>query len=774
MRRFLTRSYLLLAVVILLLGFSIRLINLMRMPLFYDEAVHIRNAHYITQGQVFAGLTESKWLQSWVVAQFNPTGPEGVWVARAVSVLFSILTIAVCVALGRLLSRPQVGLMAGLLYSVLPMAVFHERQALNEPQMVALTAVSTVLVVHLARNPRLWLTLLLGFVLAAAYLTKLFAVPYLTLPVVGVLLLARWDKRLWQPLGLSVLAVLIAMGLIRLVSWQAATAGVRSGERFSASLYNTVLPQLTAPATLARFRADLVILRDVGLHYFGWAVIGLVVLAGIWALIGEHRRAILFLFIPAVAFGALPILIRRTTGSGALAPRYLLSNAAALTVLAALSLHLVLKQLVRLKRNVGWEVGLATVAAILGPALWFDITLIRDPWQVRLTDIDRRSQYNLSFAGDFSDTAGVLLEEWRANESRRIHIVAKGIAVPQLNAYLGPRIGDVVNLRTWEEDRDIAAWLGRGDRVYTIEYADEPLVPVVGGMSMVSVCTFTEFSVETTLHRITGLSGPLANESAEAATPDVGKLDADFTALAASSLAPRILVYPAAHAPTLADLTIPPVIPVTIDAWPMTDQAAEAALDRAEIGEDGQVIDVVLVDEAHSDPQRTLLLALHDRLYRRSDEWFGLLHRISYVSGPADPPLDSIDAVFEEAISLEAVSILDDKVHPGDNVRLVVRWQTTVPVRDSFRVFIHLVDQDGRLWAQSDSIPGGGLLPMTAWEPGQAVIDRIAIQLPPDLPPGTYQVRIGIYHPVNGLRLRVTQGSLAPDYVVVGEVEVIQ
>lgn len=772
MRSFFERFYLLLAATILVLGFSIRLINLMRMPLFYDGAIHIRNAHYITQGQVFAGLTESKWLQSWVVAQFNPTGPEGVWVARMISALFSTITIAACVSLGRQLGEQRVGLMAGLLYAVLPMAVFHERQALNEPQMAALTTVSTVLVVLLAHKPRLWLSLLLGFVLATAYLTKLFAIPYLTLPVVGVVLLPQWNKQSWKKLGLSALAILVAIGLIRLVSWQAAAAGVQPGERFSASLYNTVLPQLTAPATLARFRADLVMLGDVGTYYFGWVTIGLVVLAGFWALIGEHRSAILFLFIPAVAFGALPLLTSHTTNGGAHPPRYLLSNAAALTVLAALSLRLVLKRLARLKRNVAWEVGLVIVVAILGPALWLDITLIRDPWQVQLTDIDRWSQYNLSFAGDFSNTAGVLLDEWRANEERRIHIVAKGIAVPQLNAYLGPRISDVVNVRTWEEDHDIAAWLGQGDRVYTIEYANEPLVPVVGGMSMIPISTFTEFSVETTLHRVTRLNGPLANEAAEAATPDVGKLDADFTTLAANLLASQILVYPAAHAPTLDACTDTPVIPVKIETWPMTDQAARTALDRIEIGEDGQVVDVILVDEAWSDPQRRLLLALHDRLYRRSDDWFGLLHRISYVTGPADPPLESIDAVFEEAISLEAISILDSEAYPGENVRLVVRWQTAVPVKDSFRVFIHLVDQEERLWTQADSIPGGGLLPMTTWEPGQVVIDRIAIQLPPDLPPGRYQVRIGIYHPVNGLRLRVTQGSLIPDYVIVGEVEV--
>jgi hypothetical protein len=36
-------------------------------------------------------------------------------------------------------------------------------------------------------------------------------------------------------------------------------------------------------------------------------------------------------------------------------------------------------------------------------------------------------------------------------------------------------------------------------------------------------------------------------------------------------------------------------------------------------------------------------------------------------------------------------------------------------------------------------------------------------------------VRIGLYHPVNGLRLRVTGGQeVAPDYVVFGRISVVE
>ncbi|HOA24539.1 MAG TPA: hypothetical protein PK801_11860 [Aggregatilineales bacterium] len=40
------------------------------------------------------------------------------------------------------------------------------------------------------------------------------------------------------------------------------------------------------------------------------------------------------------------------------------------------------------------------------------------------------------------------------------------------------------------------------------------------------------------------------------------------------------------------------------------------------------------------------------------------------------------------------------------------------------------------------------------------------------MPPGEYTIRVGIYHPDNGLRLRVTSASAgAGDYVELGTVE---
>jgi hypothetical protein len=214
-------------------------------------------------------------------------------------------------------------------------------------------------------------------------------------------------------------------------------------------------------------------------------------------------------------------------------------------------------------------------------------------------------------------------------------------------------------------------------------------------------------------------------------------------------------------------------VPLALETWPPQPGEVEQVLGEALSGlEDGAEIDLVLVNEASSDPQRVTLLTALGIMYRVREEWYGLLHRLTYVTGPEEVPLDPVGAVFEGGIALEGVTIVDPTVEGGGTVRLVMSWRSPVEVRDSFSVFVHLVDAEGKLWAQADSIPGGGLLPMTAWRPGEPIVDRFAVSLPPDTPPGEYTVRVGIYNPTNSLRLPLLEGNGGGDYAIIGVVRV--
>jgi hypothetical protein len=274
-----------------------------------------------------------------------------------------------------------------------------------------------------------------------------------------------------------------------------------------------------------------------------------------------------------------------------------------------------------------------------------------------------------------------------------------------------------------------------------------------------------------------GIEGPQASGIYKQLAPDPLKMTSDYDSLAAAlaqeASTHTILVFPADHASVLDERVPMAVARLSIPFWPPTSDRVQAELQKLDLEASSTPIEVILVDEANTDPTRAILLALNSTFYRTGSEWYGLLHRLSYVGGPAAPALEPLDIQFEGGISLTRTAILDQEATPGGVVRVALRWQTPVTIQDSYAVFTHIVGADETLWAQYDSIPGGGLLPMTSWLPGELVDDRFAIRLPPDLPAGAYTVRVGIYHPDNGLRLRVIAGSdTGPDYVNLTQVVV--
>jgi hypothetical protein len=83
---------------------------------------------------------------------------------------------------------------------------------------------------------------------------------------------------------------------------------------------------------------------------------------------------------------------------------------------------------------------------------------------------------------------------------------------------------------------------------------------------------------------------------------------------------------------------------------------------------------------------------------------------------------------------------------------------------DSYRVFVHLVDEAGQIIVQSDAEPAGWQRPTTGWAVGEYIVDQHVLQLPDDHLPQGLQLRIGLYETQSGDRLPAGDGDafLAP------------
>lgn len=119
---------------------------------------------------------------------------------------------------------------------------------------------------------------------------------------------------------------------------------------------------------------------------------------------------------------------------------------------------------------------------------------------------------------------------------------------------------------------------------------------------------------------------------------------------------------------------------------------------------------------------------------------------------------DDLQVDFANAISLTGYQLL-----PGDSplqFQVWLRWQTSQPIQPDYTITIQLLDQDQRLVAQVDKQPLGGGYPTPAWLPQQPVIDRADLSLPTDLPPGSYQLAVGLYDLATLQRLSIVAANV--------------
>jgi hypothetical protein len=82
----------------------------------------------------------------------------------------------------------------------------------------------------------------------------------------------------------------------------------------------------------------------------------------------------------------------------------------------------------------------------------------------------------------------------------------------------------------------------------------------------------------------------------------------------------------------------------------------------------------------------------------------------------------------------------------GEEITVTLYWQPVQPLSVDYTSFVHLVTGDGHGITQSDHQPGGVYYPSSHWQVGETLRDRHILTIPPDAPPGQYQLRVGLYY----------------------------
>ena len=101
----------------------------------------------------------------------------------------------------------------------------------------------------------------------------------------------------------------------------------------------------------------------------------------------------------------------------------------------------------------------------------------------------------------------------------------------------------------------------------------------------------------------------------------------------------------------------------------------------------------------------------------------------------------------------------------------VTMWLAQDPIQSPRRIFVHLVDpSSGKVIAQHDGLDS----PTRFWRNQDEVLQTHHLAIPQDAPLGEYELRIGLYDPITGIRVPLTtkRDTDGPDYIVLGTIEI--
>jgi len=156
-----------------------------------------------------------------------------------------------------------------------------------------------------------------------------------------------------------------------------------------------------------------------------------------------------------------------------------------------------------------------------------------------------------------------------------------------------------------------------------------------------------------------------------------------------------------------------------------------------------------------SDPDGVIENWLAEHTFKTMDRWYGNLRLVVYAVPPAvgTQAMAPVDAVFGDMIRLRGYHLFPEQPTSDSTLQVTLEWETSAPVKTSYKVFAQLLDDRQRIVGQNDSEPAGGRYPTNTWEPDEAVIDRRGILIAEGTPAGGYTLLIGLYDPITGLRL---------------------
>jgi len=132
------------------------------------------------------------------------------------------------------------------------------------------------------------------------------------------------------------------------------------------------------------------------------------------------------------------------------------------------------------------------------------------------------------------------------------------------------------------------------------------------------------------------------------------------------------------------------------------------------------------------------------------------------------------DSAQDKQVSLTGYKVDKTEVKAGETIEVALYWRAQKKMTEDYTVFVHVVDEEGTIWGQHDSLPVNGYYPTSFWDQDEIVKDKHAFVVSEDTPPGKYRIEVGMYRLADGQRLVIVDqdGQVLDDKVLLSKIVV--
>ena len=159
-----------------------------------------------------------------------------------------------------------------------------------------------------------------------------------------------------------------------------------------------------------------------------------------------------------------------------------------------------------------------------------------------------------------------------------------------------------------------------------------------------------------------------------------------------------------------------------------------------------------LLDYLYIDSWNDMLYThIQENYFVAHTQWLACKQRVVLALPSADlMRVVHTDIGFDEALEISEWRTSGRPHRAGEIIPIELTWRKLRS--EQLKFFVHLVDEQGVLRAQID-------LPAADDGTDQLQLTRMGLYLPPELPAGAYQIRLGVYRPEDGQRLILPNGD---------------